>query len=175
MFHFNTWVYCVLTLAGGFPGAGSEIVTLKEGEDLRLNCTLSSNDSSALQWINPHGFVIFLNNQRGKCENWSQNLPRGAGGSLRSGFSLLPPMASLTQPLEVVLGSALAGSKLLKWKPPWERSGTRAFSCSYHQHQEISTKTHPCLKRERRVDVPESPGCSSAHQGTWCSASRGNL
>ncbi|XP_064029156.1 cytotoxic and regulatory T-cell molecule [Pogoniulus pusillus] len=47
-----------------FPGAGSEVVTLKEGEDLSLNCTLSSNDSSALQWLNPHGFVIFLNNQR---------------------------------------------------------------------------------------------------------------
>ncbi|CAM9823787.1 unnamed protein product [Bubo scandiacus] len=45
-------------------GAGSETVTLKEGEDLNLRCTLSSDNSSARQWLNPHGFAIFLNSQR---------------------------------------------------------------------------------------------------------------
>uniref|UniRef100_A0A8C0EXN0 Cytotoxic and regulatory T cell molecule n=1 Tax=Bubo bubo TaxID=30461 RepID=A0A8C0EXN0_BUBBB len=54
------------SLAGDFPGAGSETVTLKEGEDLNLRCTLSSDNSSARQWLNPHGFAIFLNSQRGK-------------------------------------------------------------------------------------------------------------
>ncbi|XP_054251544.1 cytotoxic and regulatory T-cell molecule [Indicator indicator] len=57
-------VAALFLMQGDFPGAGSEVITLKEGEDLNLNCTLSSHDSSALQWLNPHGFVIFLNNQR---------------------------------------------------------------------------------------------------------------
>ncbi|XP_009950905.1 PREDICTED: cytotoxic and regulatory T-cell molecule [Leptosomus discolor] len=51
-------------LQGDFPSAGSETITLKEGEDLNLHCTLSSHDSSARQWLNPHGFAIFLNTQR---------------------------------------------------------------------------------------------------------------
>ncbi|XP_068016012.1 cytotoxic and regulatory T-cell molecule [Melanerpes formicivorus] len=57
-------VAALFLMQGDFPGAGSEAVTLQEGEDLNLNCTLSTDDSSALQWLNPHGFVIFLNNQR---------------------------------------------------------------------------------------------------------------
>ncbi|XP_050178802.1 LOW QUALITY PROTEIN: cytotoxic and regulatory T-cell molecule [Myiozetetes cayanensis] len=55
----------LLLLQGGFPGAAS--VTLKEGEDLNLRCTfstLSSTNSSALQWLNPRGFTIFLNGQQ---------------------------------------------------------------------------------------------------------------
>uniref|UniRef100_A0A8C6JPU3 Uncharacterized protein n=1 Tax=Melopsittacus undulatus TaxID=13146 RepID=A0A8C6JPU3_MELUD len=47
-----------------FPEAGGETITLKEGEDLNLHCTLSSDDGSARQWLNPHGFAIFLNTQR---------------------------------------------------------------------------------------------------------------
>ncbi|CAM9866804.1 unnamed protein product [Bubo scandiacus] len=50
-------------------GAGSETVTLKEGEDLNLRCTLSSDNSSARQWLNPHGFAIFLNSQRAAPSN----------------------------------------------------------------------------------------------------------
>ncbi|XP_075298656.1 cytotoxic and regulatory T-cell molecule [Opisthocomus hoazin] len=57
-------VAALLLMQGDFPGAGSETVTLKEGEDLNLRCTLSSDDGSARQWLNPHGFAIFLNTQR---------------------------------------------------------------------------------------------------------------
>ncbi|XP_069732625.1 cytotoxic and regulatory T-cell molecule isoform X3 [Phaenicophaeus curvirostris] len=57
-------VAALLLMQGDFPGAGSETITLKEGEDLNLRCTLSSDNSSALQWLNPHGFAIFLNTQR---------------------------------------------------------------------------------------------------------------
>ncbi|XP_066190723.1 cytotoxic and regulatory T-cell molecule [Sylvia atricapilla] len=54
----------LLLLPGGFPGAASDTVTLKEGENLNLHCTfstLSNGDSSALQWLNPRGFTIFFN------------------------------------------------------------------------------------------------------------------
>ncbi|XP_017664935.1 PREDICTED: cytotoxic and regulatory T-cell molecule [Lepidothrix coronata] len=57
----------LLLLQGGFPGAGSETVTVKEGEDLTLHCTFSppsAAHSSALQWLNPRGFTIFLNSQQ---------------------------------------------------------------------------------------------------------------
>ncbi|KAM6234435.1 cytotoxic and regulatory T-cell molecule isoform 1-T1 [Spheniscus humboldti] len=57
-------VAALLLMQGDFLGAGSETVTLKEGEDLNLHCTLSSDDGSARQWLNPHGFAIFLNTQR---------------------------------------------------------------------------------------------------------------
>uniref|UniRef100_A0A663LWY6 Cytotoxic and regulatory T cell molecule n=1 Tax=Athene cunicularia TaxID=194338 RepID=A0A663LWY6_ATHCN len=57
-------------LAGDFPEAGSETVTLKEGEDLNLRCTLGGDHSSARQWLNPHGFAIFLNSQRGKDQRY---------------------------------------------------------------------------------------------------------
>ncbi|XP_051494267.1 cytotoxic and regulatory T-cell molecule [Apus apus] len=54
----------LILMQGDFPGAGSETITLKEGEDLHLHCTLSSDSSSARQWLNPQGFAIFLNTQR---------------------------------------------------------------------------------------------------------------
>ncbi|XP_014112789.1 PREDICTED: cytotoxic and regulatory T-cell molecule [Pseudopodoces humilis] len=58
----------VLLLQGGFPGAAGDSVTLKEGENLNLHCTFSTpsnnNNNSTLQWLNPHGFTIFLNTQR---------------------------------------------------------------------------------------------------------------
>ncbi|XP_010186188.1 PREDICTED: cytotoxic and regulatory T-cell molecule [Mesitornis unicolor] len=57
-------VAALFLIQGDFPGAGSETVTLKEGEDLNLRCSLSSDDGSARQWLNPHGFAIFLNTQR---------------------------------------------------------------------------------------------------------------
>ncbi|KAM9655849.1 cytotoxic and regulatory T-cell molecule [Morphnus guianensis] len=57
-------VAALFLMQGDFPGAGSETITLKEGEDLNLHCTLSSDNSSARQWLNPHGFAIFLNTQR---------------------------------------------------------------------------------------------------------------
>ncbi|KAM6044678.1 cytotoxic and regulatory T-cell molecule [Theristicus caerulescens] len=57
-------VAALFLMQGDFPGVGSETVTLKEGEDLNLRCTLSSDDGSARQWLNPHGFAIFLNTQR---------------------------------------------------------------------------------------------------------------
>lgn len=154
-------------LAGDFPGAGSETITLKEGEDLNLRCTLSSDGSSARQWLNPHDFSIFLDTHRGKCENWRQHFPRGAGGSLRGGLSmarltqLLPNRSRWfhTQPLS-------AGSW---WNGTPHKSGLALellpINHSYHRHQETSTKTHSCLTSEMGEDVPESPGCSSAHRG----------
>ncbi|KAK4809533.1 hypothetical protein QYF61_015369 [Mycteria americana] len=57
-------VAALFLMQGDFPGAGSETITLKEGEDLNLRCTLSSDDRSAQQWLNPRGFAIFLNSQR---------------------------------------------------------------------------------------------------------------
>ncbi|XP_052642424.1 cytotoxic and regulatory T-cell molecule [Harpia harpyja] len=57
-------VAALFLMQGDFPGAGSETITLKEGEDLNLRCTLSSDNSSARQWLNPQGFAIFLNTQR---------------------------------------------------------------------------------------------------------------
>uniref|UniRef100_A0A8B9QHJ0 Cytotoxic and regulatory T cell molecule n=1 Tax=Apteryx owenii TaxID=8824 RepID=A0A8B9QHJ0_APTOW len=58
-------IAALLLMQGDFPEVDSETVTLKEGEDLNLHCSLGSDDSSARQWLNPHGFVIFLNTQRG--------------------------------------------------------------------------------------------------------------
>ncbi|XP_041336495.1 cytotoxic and regulatory T-cell molecule [Pyrgilauda ruficollis] len=56
----------LLLLQGGFPGAASDSVTLKQGENLNLNCTFStlSNDNFTLQWVNPKNFTIFLNAQQ---------------------------------------------------------------------------------------------------------------
>ncbi|XP_064253753.1 cytotoxic and regulatory T-cell molecule [Passer domesticus] len=53
-------------IPGGFPGAASDSVTLKEGENLNLNCTFStlSSNNFTLQWVNPKNFTIFLNAQR---------------------------------------------------------------------------------------------------------------
>ncbi|XP_053942999.1 cytotoxic and regulatory T-cell molecule isoform X2 [Cuculus canorus] len=57
-------IAALLLMQGDFPRAGSETITLKEGEDLKLRCTLGSDNSSALQWLNPRGFAIFLNTQQ---------------------------------------------------------------------------------------------------------------
>ncbi|XP_010303435.1 cytotoxic and regulatory T-cell molecule [Balearica regulorum gibbericeps] len=57
-------IAALFLMQGDFPGAGSETVILKEGEDLNLRCTLSSDKGSARQWLNPHGFAIFLNAHR---------------------------------------------------------------------------------------------------------------
>nr|XP_021397309.1 cytotoxic and regulatory T-cell molecule [Lonchura striata domestica] len=53
----------LLLLPGGFPGAASDSVTLREGENLNLHCSFStpSNKNFTLQWSNPQGFTIFLN------------------------------------------------------------------------------------------------------------------
>nr|XP_025954997.1 cytotoxic and regulatory T-cell molecule [Dromaius novaehollandiae] len=58
-------IAALLLMQGDFPEVDGETVTLKEGEDLNLHCSLGSDDSSARQWLNPHGFAIFLNDQRG--------------------------------------------------------------------------------------------------------------
>ncbi|CAN8199124.1 unnamed protein product [Coccothraustes coccothraustes] len=56
----------LLLLQGGFPGAASDSVALKEGENLNLNCTFSTPSSTnfTLQWLNPRNFTIFLNAQQ---------------------------------------------------------------------------------------------------------------
>ncbi|XP_030919384.1 cytotoxic and regulatory T-cell molecule [Geospiza fortis] len=56
----------LLLLQGAFPGAASDSVALKEGENLNLNCTFStaSNNNFTLQWLNPRNFTIFLNAQQ---------------------------------------------------------------------------------------------------------------
>uniref|UniRef100_A0A8C5TPJ7 Ig-like domain-containing protein n=1 Tax=Malurus cyaneus samueli TaxID=2593467 RepID=A0A8C5TPJ7_9PASS len=50
----------------GFAGAASATVTLKEGENLELSCAFSTrgDSNSSLQWLNPRGFTIFLNDRR---------------------------------------------------------------------------------------------------------------
>uniref|UniRef100_A0A8C3L5L4 Cytotoxic and regulatory T cell molecule n=1 Tax=Chrysolophus pictus TaxID=9089 RepID=A0A8C3L5L4_CHRPC len=55
-----------LSVTGDFPGAGSETITLQEGEDLNLRCTLSGDGRATRQWLNPRGFTIFLDNHWGK-------------------------------------------------------------------------------------------------------------
>ncbi|XP_010721954.1 cytotoxic and regulatory T-cell molecule isoform X2 [Meleagris gallopavo] len=55
-------VSALLLLQGDFPGAGSETITLQEGEDLNLRCTLSGDGRATRQWLNPRGFTIFLDN-----------------------------------------------------------------------------------------------------------------
>ncbi|KAM6115528.1 cytotoxic and regulatory T-cell molecule [Phoenicopterus ruber ruber] len=57
-------IAALFLMQGDFPGAGSETITLKEGEDLNLLCAFSGDDGSAWQWLNPHGFTIFLNTQQ---------------------------------------------------------------------------------------------------------------
>ncbi|KAM6238232.1 cytotoxic and regulatory T-cell molecule [Porphyrio hochstetteri] len=58
-------IAALFLMQGDFPGASSKTVTLKEGEDLNLRCTLSSGERSPRQWVNPDGFNIFLNTYRG--------------------------------------------------------------------------------------------------------------
>ncbi|XP_062450586.1 cytotoxic and regulatory T-cell molecule [Rhea pennata] len=58
-------IAALLLMQGDFPEVDSETVTLREGEDLKLHCSLGSDNSSARQWLNPHGFAIFLNTQQG--------------------------------------------------------------------------------------------------------------
>uniref|UniRef100_A0A8C9N0T2 Ig-like domain-containing protein n=1 Tax=Serinus canaria TaxID=9135 RepID=A0A8C9N0T2_SERCA len=67
---------------GAFPGAASDSVALKEGENLNLNCTFSSPSSNnfTLQWLNPRNFTIFLNAQQGKDQRYQ--LLRYAQGEL---------------------------------------------------------------------------------------------
>lgn len=76
------WFFFPWCVAGGFPGAAGDTVTLKEGENLKLHCTFSSLSStnSTLQWLNPKGFTIFLNALQGKCETpaWG-HFPPGLG------------------------------------------------------------------------------------------------
>ncbi|XP_031455670.1 cytotoxic and regulatory T-cell molecule [Phasianus colchicus] len=63
-------VAALLLLQGDFPGAGSETITLQEGEDLNLRCTLSGDGRATRQWLNPRGFTIFLDN------HWALRDPR---------------------------------------------------------------------------------------------------
>ncbi|XP_052553372.1 cytotoxic and regulatory T-cell molecule isoform X1 [Tympanuchus pallidicinctus] len=63
-------VAALLLLQGDFPGAGSETITLQEGEDLNLRCTLSGDSRAIRQWLNPRGFTIFLDNR------WALKDPR---------------------------------------------------------------------------------------------------
>ncbi|POI28670.1 hypothetical protein CIB84_007580 [Bambusicola thoracicus] len=55
-------VAALLLLQGDFPGAGSETITVQEGEDLNLRCTFSGDNRATKQWLNPRGFTIFLDN-----------------------------------------------------------------------------------------------------------------
>ncbi|KAM8795524.1 cytotoxic and regulatory T-cell molecule [Eudromia elegans] len=52
-------------MAGAFAGGAGETVTLTAGEDLSLRCSLGGASGSARQWLDPRGFAIFLNAQRG--------------------------------------------------------------------------------------------------------------
>lgn len=96
-------------LAGDFAEAGGETVTLQEGEDLNLSCTLGGSNSSIRQWLNPRGFTIFLDTKWGKCENRRRHFPCGAEGQLGVGFPARTQGqfdSPATQPLEMVLRSA---------------------------------------------------------------------
>lgn len=107
--YFNGCFFPLSCLAGDFAEAGSETVTLQEGEALNLSCTLRGNDSSVRQWLNPRGFTIFLDTEWGKCENPTRHFPRGAEGQLAVGFPALTQGqfdSPATQPPEMVLRSA---------------------------------------------------------------------
>lgn len=58
-------VAALLLLQGDFPGAGSETITVQEGEDLNLRCTFTGDSRATKQWLNPRGFTIFLDNHWG--------------------------------------------------------------------------------------------------------------
>uniref|UniRef100_K7F3F3 Cytotoxic and regulatory T cell molecule n=1 Tax=Pelodiscus sinensis TaxID=13735 RepID=K7F3F3_PELSI len=52
-------------LAGDFQEVHTETVTVEEGQDLSLPCAFPRGHEFALEWVNPRGFIIFLNNNRG--------------------------------------------------------------------------------------------------------------
>uniref|UniRef100_U3ITS0 Cytotoxic and regulatory T cell molecule n=1 Tax=Anas platyrhynchos platyrhynchos TaxID=8840 RepID=U3ITS0_ANAPP len=58
-------IAALLLMQGDFAEAGGETVTLQEGEDLNLSCTLGGSNSSVRQWLNPRGFTIFLDTKWG--------------------------------------------------------------------------------------------------------------
>ncbi|XP_053125826.1 cytotoxic and regulatory T-cell molecule [Hemicordylus capensis] len=63
-----TTVLCVLAmlpLQGAFQEPGIENITVVEGQNLDLHCADAGNNHSALEWKNPHWFVIFFKNKRG--------------------------------------------------------------------------------------------------------------
>uniref|UniRef100_A0A8C8RKC9 Cytotoxic and regulatory T cell molecule n=1 Tax=Pelusios castaneus TaxID=367368 RepID=A0A8C8RKC9_9SAUR len=51
----------------------TERVTVEEGQDLTLPCVFHGGNESALQWLDPWGFVIFLNSHRG-LRDWRYKL-----------------------------------------------------------------------------------------------------
>ncbi|XP_067418819.1 cytotoxic and regulatory T-cell molecule [Emydura macquarii macquarii] len=59
------YILALLPLQGDFQEVHTERVTVEEGQDLNLPCVVSGDNESALQWLDPRGFVIFLNTQRG--------------------------------------------------------------------------------------------------------------
>ncbi|XP_032057949.1 cytotoxic and regulatory T-cell molecule [Aythya fuligula] len=65
--NFTTALHIVALLLtqGDFAEAGGETITLQEGEDLNLSCTLGGSNSSIRQWLNPRGFTIFLDTKWG--------------------------------------------------------------------------------------------------------------
>ncbi|XP_028666226.1 cytotoxic and regulatory T-cell molecule isoform X3 [Erpetoichthys calabaricus] len=71
-------VVMIITLSGCISFAVTENKTVIQGEMLILNCSIDRNDSSHLQWSNPHGFIAFHNNIRGlrdrryKLIHWSK-------------------------------------------------------------------------------------------------------
>ncbi|XP_075765784.1 cytotoxic and regulatory T-cell molecule-like [Pelodiscus sinensis] len=63
-----TTVLCIvalLPLQGDFQEVHTETVTVEEGQDLSLPCAFPRGHEFALEWVNPRGFIIFLNNNRG--------------------------------------------------------------------------------------------------------------
>ncbi|XP_019402446.1 PREDICTED: cytotoxic and regulatory T-cell molecule [Crocodylus porosus] len=55
----------LLPLQGDFQEVHNESVTVEEGKDLKLLCSVPGDSKSHLQWSNPQGFIIFLNTHRG--------------------------------------------------------------------------------------------------------------
>ncbi|XP_010213503.1 PREDICTED: cytotoxic and regulatory T-cell molecule [Tinamus guttatus] len=55
----------LLLAPGCFPGAAGDTVTLQEGQALQLRCRLGGASGAARQWLDPRGFVLFLNARRG--------------------------------------------------------------------------------------------------------------
>uniref|UniRef100_A0A8C8RMY6 Cytotoxic and regulatory T cell molecule n=1 Tax=Pelusios castaneus TaxID=367368 RepID=A0A8C8RMY6_9SAUR len=60
-------------VAGDFQEVHTERVTVEEGQDLTLPCVFHGGNESALQWLDPWGFVIFLNSHRG-LRDWRYKL-----------------------------------------------------------------------------------------------------
>ncbi|XP_074833163.1 cytotoxic and regulatory T-cell molecule [Carettochelys insculpta] len=58
-------IMALLPLQGDFLEVHTETITVEEGQELSLTCALPGDHKPTLQWEDPRGFTIFLDNKRG--------------------------------------------------------------------------------------------------------------